>query len=370
MIIANAQIAMLASHDYREDHQINEKLDFSLTPKIAPTLTQGSTSQPRWTEQVNISARGLSLLELQRNRQSLNLNTQMDSHSRVNLMILQHLYEAITGHAMHMIDPSKFPTSSGDESPMLDVDTTPPAAQASAQAAAPISTAGYSLIYQRQEHYQEQEKLQFKAEGIVRTQDGRELAFSSSLSMSRDYAEDSNIVIRGGDAKKVDPLVINFDGKGAQLSQTRFKFDLDNDGTEEQIASLRSGSGFLALDRNGDGIINNGSELFGPGSGQGFAELAKFDEDGNHFIDEGDSIYNKLRIWSFNEDGSSQLVALGDKQIGAIFLGHVTSPFQLKDDKNQSLGEVANSGIYLKENGEAGAVQEINLTAQEINLTV
>jgi len=196
----------------------------------------------------------------------------------------------------------------------------------------------------------------------VRTQDGRELAFSTSLSMSRNYVEESNLIIRAGDAKKIDPLVINVDGKGVQLSQTRFNFDLDSNGSEEQLASLRPGSGFLALDRNGDGSINNGSELFGPGSGQGFAELAKFDEDGNHFIDEGDNIYNKLRIWSFNEDGSSQLVALGDKHIGAIFLGHVSTPFQLKNDANASLGEIANTGVYVREDGRAGVVQEVNLT--------
>ena len=63
-----------------------------------------------------------------------------------------------------------------------------------------------------------------------------------------------------------------------------------------------------------------------------------------------------------NEDGSTQLAALGDKNIGAIFLGHVSSPFQLKDANNQSLGEVVNSGIYLKEDGGVGVVQEINLT--------
>ncbi len=224
------------------------------------------------------------------------------------------------------------------------------------------ASAGYGMVYQHRERYEEQEKMQFSAVGTIRTQDGREITFSSSLTMSRSYVEESNLVIRAGDAKKIDPLVINFDGTGAQLSQTRFTFDLDNNGTEEQLASLRPGSGFLALDRNGDGIINNGSELFGPATGQGFSELGRFDEDGNHFIDEGDSVYHKLRIWSFNEDGSHQLVALGDKNVGAIFLGHVTSPFQIKDDVNQSLGEVASSGIYFSEEGDAGIVQQVNLT--------
>src|SRR5690606_26365143 len=74
--------------------------------------------------------------------------------------------------------------------------------------------------------------------------------------------------------------------------------------------------------------------------------------------------YHKLRIWTINEDGSTQLAALGDKNIGAIFLGHVSTPFQLKDNNNQSLGEVVRSGIYLSESGQVGVVQEINLTVQ------
>jgi hypothetical protein len=357
MIVANAQVAMTASHDYREERQVSEKLDFWLTAKPTETTTQETSPKPQWDEQVSISARGFSLLELQRRSYKVDLNTQLDARSRVNLMILQHLYKAITGRTMNLVDPTELQPNSNSQS--LEINAPPPS---STTANPTADSAGYAMVYQHHEHYQEQEKMQFNAEGVIHTQDGREIAFSSSLSMSRNYVEESNLTLRAGDAKKIDPLVINFDGKGVQLSQTRFKFDLDNNGSEEQLASLKPGSGFLALDRNGDGIINNGSELFGPGSGQGFAELAKFDEDGNHFIDEGDSIYQKLRIWSFNEDGSQQLVALGDKGIGAIFLGHVTTPFQLKDNANKSLGEIANTGIYLKENGQTGMVQEVNLT--------
>ncbi len=350
MIIANAQIAMSTRHDYREEHQISEKLDFWLTEK--PKETKTEETETRWGEQVVISQRGLSLLELQRSKPKLDLNSPLDARSRINLVILQKLYEAITGRKMSLADPLEL-----DGGTLNLDDTTTPTSEAP-----PDTSEGYGLIYQHHERYQEQEKMEFNAEGVIRTEDGREINFSVALAMSRNYVEESNLTIRAGDAKKIDPLVINFDGKGAQLSQTRFKFDLDNNGTEEQLASLRPGSGFLALDRSGDGTINNGSELFGPATGQGFEELAMFDEDGNHFIDEADSIYHKLRIWSFNEDGSQQLVALGDKNIGAIFLGHVTSPFQLKDDANNSLGEVASSSIYLTEQGSAGVIQQINLT--------
>lgn len=369
MIIAKAQVAMAASHDYREQHQVTEKLDFWLTARAATRLEVEAEPAPRWGEQVTISARGVSLLEAERSRQSLSLNGQMDARSRTNVMILQRLYAAITGRAMTVLDPAQLaapgqtlavegaPSSAADAAP----NSTASSAPSSATGAAPAASAGFGMVYQRHERYQEQEKMQFTAEGVIQTQDGRSIEFSAALTMSRRYVEESNLIIRAGDAQKIDPLVINFDGQGAALSQTRFVFDLDSDGSPEQLASLRSGSGFLALDRNGDGIINNGSELFGPSSGKGFAELAQFDEDGNHFIDEGDSIYHKLRIWSFNEDGSSQLVALGDKQLGAIFLGHLSTPFQLKDDANRSLGEVANTGIYVQENGQTGLVQELNL---------
>ena len=62
-----------------------------------------------------------------------------------------------------------------------------------------------------------------------------------------------------------DPLVINLEGNVAQVSDQTFFFDIDCDGVEDEISKLISGSGFLALDQNGDGIINDGSELLAHG---------------------------------------------------------------------------------------------------------
>ena len=132
--------------------------------------------------------------------------------------------------------------------------------------------------------------MQFAAAGRVVTQDGQEIAFRAELYMSRSFVANSSLTLIGGNAVMTDPLVINFDGTGAQLENTRFAFDLDSDGTSEQIANLRPNSGYLALDRNGDGVINNGGELFGPVSNNGFTELAAYDDDGNGFIDEGDAV--------------------------------------------------------------------------------
>ncbi len=77
----------------------------------------------------------------------------------------------------------------------------------------------------------------------------------------------------------------------------KLKFDLDGNGKIEEIYFPAKGSGFLAIDLNEDGIINNGFELFGPATANGFEELAKYDEDSNRWIDESNSIFLKLKIW-------------------------------------------------------------------------
>jgi hypothetical protein len=356
MIVSHAYIGMAAQREYREESVVKESIGF-LVDRSAPPLTPVSSpavaNELETVADVDLSAAG-SLLAMYRQQETVNLNVEMDWRSRLNMMILAAMYKNITGEEMQLADPISLQVVAKGQVQALDIST-----PATTQAA--VRTREPAIVYQRQERYQEHERMQFQAEGVIRTQDGCEIAFSVNMAMSRKFAQESNISLQM-ENQKVDPLVINFDGMGASLSQNRFAFDLDSDGTAEQIASLRPGSGYLALDRNGDGVINNGSELFGPSSGRGFEELAQYDEDGNFFIDEGDSIYHQLRIWTMNEDGTSQLVGLGDMNIGAIFLGHVSSPFQLKDAQNNSLGEVANSGIYLTEDGKVGVVQEINLT--------
>jgi hypothetical protein len=109
------------------------------------------------------------------------------------------------------------------------------------------------------------------------------------------------------------------------------------------------------------GLIFCGTELFGPQTGNGFLELAAYDEDGNGWIDENDSIYNQLVIWTKDENGEDQLFALGEKGIGAIYLGHLATPFALTDAQQQEQGEIAQTGIFLKENGQAGLIQHIDL---------
>lgn len=209
------------------------------------------------------------------------------------------------------------------------------------------------------ERLHEHEDTQFVSTGKIRTSDGRALGFNLELDMCRDFASERKNS-QSGSVELCDPLVINFEGKALELSGKRFAFDLDVDGETEVIQGF-GGSGYLSIDRNGDGCINDGSELFGTRSGNGFADLASFDDDGNNWLDESDEIFNTLRVWQPDAAEKEMLVSLRQKGVGAIYLGSTETPFALTDAENRLLANIRSSGVYLREDGRSGSVQQVDL---------
>lgn len=210
--------------------------------------------------------------------------------------------------------------------------------------------------------YSEEEATSFASKGMVRTADGRNIEFDVELSMSRSFTA-SYSQIETYDYMITDPLVINLDTDITSVSDMKFFFDLDCDGKEEEISFAGAGSGFLALDKNDDGVINDGSELFGTKSGNGFADLAKYDKDHNGWIDENDEFFDRLKVWTRNENGEDCLIDLRQAGVGAIFLGAVSTDFSLTDDSNYANAFIRSTGIYLKENGGAGTISQVDLTS-------
>ena len=210
--------------------------------------------------------------------------------------------------------------------------------------------------------FSEQEVTCFSATGIVQTADGRSLDFRVDLEMSRSFMEET-IITDTTEQIFCDPLVINLDAQGATVTDQKFFFDLDADGTEESISFVGEGSGFLALDKNGDGQINDGTELFGTKSGDGFADLAAYDADRNGWIDENDEIFNRLKVWTKDADGNNKLIDLKQADVGAIFLGKTGTEFSLNSlEDNQTNGIIRSTGVYLKEStGAAYTVQHVDL---------
>lgn len=277
---------------------------------------------------------------------------EISDKDKLKILLLEKLLEHMTGKKIKFRLLDK-----------LDIDTEKVDLNIAAKNTAPQEQQkqGWGLEYDYHETYQEQEKMSFAAQGIIKTADGKEIDFSVQLNMSRTFMSEKDISVRAGDAVKIDPLVINFNGSAPELTSNKFSFDLDADGKEDQISFVGPGNGFLALDLNGDGQINNGKELFGPSTGDGYKELAQYDKDGNQWIDENDPIYQQLRIWTKDSDGKDQLFALGQKGVGAIFLGNIDTPFDMKDQENNLQGQVKKSGIYVNENGSVGTMQQVDL---------
>lgn len=113
--------------------------------------------------------------------------------------------------------------------------------------------------------------------------------------------------------QEAEPLVIDLNGNGIELTDVRkgkgVLFDITGDGQKEQVSWVAPTDGIVVYDRNGNGIIDNGKELFGDqhGAANGFEELAKFDTDQNGTIDKNDNVYNDLKIWrDLNRNGYSE----------------------------------------------------------------
>ena len=210
-------------------------------------------------------------------------------------------------------------------------------------------------------YFEENQSMSFHTGGYVQCEDGRTIDFGLDVEMTASFTQ--YYKEEGISAQAMcDPLVLNFEGNVAGLSDMKFTFDLDADGTEDEISTLAGGNGFLALDLNNDGRINDGSELFGTKSGNGFADLSQYDEDGNGFIDENDSVFDRLKIWIKDENGEDVLYNLKEKNVGAIYLGNVNTDFVMRGMEGNVNGALRRSGAFLYEDGSgAGVISHLDI---------
>jgi len=113
----------------------------------------------------------------------------------------------------------------------------------------------------------------------------------------------------GGEPSGTDPLVLDLDGDGLELTQqdgSDVYFDVDHDGFSERSAWVGGDDGFLARDINSNGNIDDVSELFGDATTSGFSALAALDSNQDGKISAADTAFSTLRVWrDLNGNGTT-----------------------------------------------------------------
>lgn len=231
------------------------------------------------------------------------------------------------------------------------------------QSIATRATATLSRAYR----YESEQQSTLTIEGNLQLADNRNVDFVVHTRMDSSLQFQSGSGQYASTAVRTDPLVINLHGGAAQLTDTAFSFDIDGDGSSESVSFATGGSGFIAFDRNGDNRINDGSELFGSRSGDGFADLAQYDDDGNGFIDSNDSIFSRLTFYSRDEDGNEFRQNLSEAGVAAIGLQSADSPAVIRGSATQELGSVRSTGIFVMASGAVGTVQQVDLASRDLD---
>lgn len=266
------------------------------------------------------------------------------------LQVLKRLLERVLGRSIDLVDLRQIETP---EATAVPTQAPAPLPGKSSATAAAGGLGGTLTV-----HTLTVEQLSFSASGRVQTADGRSIEFSLGLALTRATASEVQAVFG---AAVQDPLVLDFAGTWAELRDLGFRFDLRGDGSEVNLPLPTVGKGFLVFDRNGNGCVDDGRELFGPSTGDGFGELAALDADGNGWIDENDPAWSQLYVWHpYRRD---VLIALPEADVGAIGLARAATPLTVTDEGGQALGALRSTGIYLRESGSVGTVSHLDVKA-------
>lgn len=187
--------------------------------------------------------------------------------------------------------------------------------------------------------------------GSVALDDGSSFSWSMQFAMSYEefsYSERTEQPMK-------DPLVMSFNGRPVELSGQSSAFNLTDHA--KSIQQLAQGQYYLAKDSNNNGAVDSGQELFGPSTGQGFAELAAYDDDQNGLIDQQDPIWQNLWLWR-PEDKS--LYSFKDMGVMALSVDSVATPFNLRHN-NEIQGRLERSSIFITADKDVGLLQQIDV---------
>ena len=177
---------------------------------------------------------------------------------------------------------------------------------------------------------------------------------------------------------QIDPLALDLNGNGIETLAANGHdgalFDHERLGIRTATGWIHSNDGILVYDRNGDGKINDGGEIFGDNTllkngktaAHGFEAAADLDDNGDGKLDAADSAFGKLGVWrDLNHNGISEegeIFALKDLRIKSLNLGYTQADKDLGN--GNTLAEV---GSYTDEDGNEHIMGDLRLSADRLH---
>ena len=366
MIISASQIAMQSSQNISGQISNSALLRVFTGSPDAQSQVPNNTSDVSSNVQISHAAQdalnafnmanihSAAILNPPSNSTPENNNNNAQSNLDPRMQLLVTILEDVFGQRVRLINPVDFSTVNPSQ-------TTEPITS---------PTQGIGSIYTQQTTVSQTTVTNFSAQGEVETSDHKEIKFNLSFNTQSTQQETSNITVKSGTALE-DPLVINFSANSVQLSAQSFSFDLNHNGNNVSMPFIQGG-GYLALNPDSSGKISNKTQLFGPATGNGFAQLqALASQSGSNtdWIDQSNPAYSQLGVLLVGNDGKPQFVSLQQAGIGALNVGSASTQTSIGNSSGAT-GLLESSGVYLNNDGTVGSMQDVEVNVAPALSTV
>lgn len=215
------------------------------------------------------------------------------------------------------------------------------------------------LVSVEQWHSREQ-NLAYQVQGVFDIND-KELTLNYEFALSSEQVSYSKIEMTAAALK--DPLIVQYGAQGLGDIKGQTAFSINQDNIVDSLPIFSGDIGYLVFDKNDNQQADDGSELFGPQSGQGFVELSQLDSNKNGFIDTEDEQFEQLYLWKPSDNASTpeQWLSLKDVKIQAISLSAINTPFDFYDDKGEIQAQLQQSSFAISESGQGRGVHQVDV---------
>ena len=220
----------------------------------------------------------------------------------------------------------------------------------------------------------EQQQLNFTMQGEF-ILDNQTVNLSYQLNLSASYSSMSKIETTAAALK--DPLVIQFGTRSIGHITDYAQLDINSDSKQDDLPIFSGDVGYLVFDKNQNNRVDDGRELFGPRTNNGFDELAQLDSNNNGFFDSQDENYSQVYIWqpqhsennsntgSSSESNKQNLVSLSQAGIKAISLNAIATQFNFRDQRQENNGEISaqlkQTSFAITDNNQTVGVHQIDV---------